>query len=88
MIKEVDDLERRRAETLYAAAVQSAHTGNMRISKGFAEECVLVLRRVGTDTQEECVARSARIGKVELPDFMHEEVVRQKLRSFGVNLEI
>ena len=58
VFKEVDSLERKRAEMLYVFAILSAKSGYCHIAKGAAEECILLLRKIGADTMEECATQT------------------------------
>jgi hypothetical protein len=84
MFKEIDALERKRAEMLYATAVASAQSGYSRVAKGFAEECILLLRKIGTNTYQECATGAPCLEGVTMPDFLHEGVVRERLKTFGI----
>ena len=84
LLNELDTLDRRRAETLYALFILHARLGDKRVAKGYAEECIEILRCLGSDTYEECVTDVTSIGGVTLPDFLHEDMVRAQLRFFGV----
>jgi hypothetical protein len=83
---EIDSLERRRAETLYASAVLLARSGYGHAAKGFGKECIALLKKIGTDTQEECATHMASVCGVPLPEYLHEDVVRDRLGGFAVVL--
>ncbi len=85
-LRELDFLDRKRAETLFTLAVLSAMHGYMRVAKGYAEECILLLRRIGTETYEECATSVVCCNGVILPEFLHEDVVRARLGSFQVQV--
>lgn len=85
-LKDLDSLDRKRAETLFILAVLSAKRGYLRVAQGYAEECILLLSRVGTETYEECVTSGLCCQGVVLPDFLHEDVVRARLKSFHVQV--
>lgn len=85
VLEELDALDRKRAQALYALAILNAQRGYKRVAKGYAEECIRLLRRIGTRTYEECATNSVRLGEVALPEFLHEDVVRARLQSLGVS---
>lgn len=86
VLKELDTLDRKRAETLYVLAILNAQRGYKRVAKGYAEECIRLLRHIGTRTYEECATNSVCLGEVMLPEFLHEDVVRARLQSLGVSV--
>ncbi len=85
-LRELDSLERKKAEVLFVLAVLSAKHGYKSIAKGCAEECILLLRRVGAESYEECATSVVNLEGVILPDFLHEDTVRARLMSFGVQV--
>lgn len=85
-IKELDSLDRKRAETLFTLAVLNARHGYKRVARGYAEECILLLRRIGTETYEECATSDICCQGVVLPEFLHEDVVRARLKPFQVQV--
>lgn len=85
-LREVETLDRKSAEAFFVLAVLTARRGYLRIAKGCAEECVLRLRKMGTDTREECATHETVIEGVTLPEFLHEEVVQDRLRAYNVRL--
>lgn len=86
VMREVDALERKRAERLYALAIINARSGYQRVAKGYAEECVLLLRKIGAETYEECATCTACVEDVPMPEFLHEDVIRQSLASYKISL--
>jgi hypothetical protein len=79
-------LDRRRAEALFALAIITARSGYLRAAKGFAEECVLLLQQIGMDTREDCATHATHVQGVLLPEFLHTEVVHDRLRAYNVRL--
>ena len=71
---------------LYVFAILSAKSGYCHIAKGAAEECILLLRKIGADTMEECATQTVSIEGVTLPEFLHEGVVRERLGMYGILL--
>lgn len=84
--KVLADLRRKEAETLYVVAVLAAQSGLTEIAAGSARECVKLLASLGTDTMEECATRSTVVAGVALPEFLHEDVVRERLAHHGITL--
>ena len=87
VLLEIDALERKRAERLYALAIINVHSGYQRVAKGYAEECILLLRKIGDDTYEECATRTACVENIPMPEFLHEDVVRQNMAFYKITLE-
>lgn len=83
-LKELDTLDRKRAETLYVLSILNARRGYKLVAKGYAEECIRLLRHMGNNTYEECATNFTCLGGVALPDFLHEEVIRARLQPLGV----
>ena len=87
-MRELDSLERQRAEHLFVLAMLNAGRGYMRVAKGYAEECILLLRKIGTDSYEECATSTVCLEGVSMPEFLHEGVVRHRIEHFGVLCEV
>lgn len=85
-LKELDSLDRKKAEMLYVLAVLNAKHGYKLVAKGYAEECIKLLRHIGDKTYKECATTTVCIGGVALPEFLHEDVVRQQLTYHGVQV--
>ena len=85
-LRELDSLDRKKAEILFTLAILNARHGYGRVAKGYAEECILLLRRIGTETYEECATSVVCCQGVALPEFLHEDVVRARLKPFQVQV--
>lgn len=83
---EVDALEHQKAELLYVSAVLSARSGYRKVARGFGEECIALLRRIGADTPEECATQHTVVYGVALPEYLHADVVRDRLSGYSVTL--
>ena len=86
VLRDMDTMDRRRAGMFYALAVIAAKSGYKRAAKGFGEECILLLTKIGTNSFEECATVDALVEDVVMPDFLHENIVRERLSLFGVEL--
>lgn len=84
----IDSLDRNQAAVLYASAIAHARRGDRHIAKGFAEQCILLLRDIGSHTVEDCATEVSTVGGVAIPDFLHEEVVRQRLGAYQIPLVV
>lgn len=85
-LRELDSLDRKRAETLFVLAVLNANHGYYRVARGYAEECILLLSRIGTESYEECATNFVCLQGIVLPEFLHEGVVRARLKELEVQV--
>ena len=86
VLNELETLDRRKTQVLFVLAILNAKHGYPCVAKGYAEECILLLRRIGTDSYEECATNIPSLGGVLLPELLHEEVVRERLKFFKIEL--
>jgi len=86
LTKELDLLDRKRAEILFVLAILNAKRGYVRVAKGYAEECILLLHRIGADSYKECATNFTCLEGVAMPEFLHEDVVRARLKPFQVQV--
>lgn len=84
VMQKIADYQRKEAELYYVLAVVHARSGQKHISRGYAEECVQLLKELGTETMEDCATSHTVEGHVALPEFLHEHVVRERLKYYGV----
>lgn len=85
-LRELALLDRKRAETLFVLAILSARHGYSLVARGYAEECIALLGRLGTESYEDCATNFVRLEGVELPELLHEDVVRNRLSAYGVQV--
>lgn len=85
-VLELDSLDRRRAEMLFALSVLNARRGYLHVAKGYGRECLALLGRIGTDTCAECATSTTSIYGVLLPDFLHQDTVRAALKPFKIRI--
>ncbi len=81
-VRELHSLDRKRAEMLYVLATLNARQGYFLVAKGYAEECLLLLSQIGSNSYEECATNLVCVEGVCLPEFLHEGVVCDYFASF------
>ncbi len=79
--EKIDDLKRK-AEESYAAAITWKREGNVGRARAFAIEAISLYEQLNIQTLEEAAPTRMRVNGVELPDIMHQDVVKERL---GVN---
>ena len=84
--KTLNDCRHKEAETLYVLAVLYARHGYKEVATGFGRECIGLLRRLGTDTMEDCATNFVCLEGVALPEFLHEDVVRDRLKTHKIEV--
>lgn len=81
---------RKAAEVAYALAFILKKGGDMGKAVGFGRECVRIfdlLEREGKlKTMEDCACRFSELGGVLIPELIHEEVARTRLRELGLDV--
>jgi hypothetical protein len=87
VLEELDSLDRKRTEALYASSVAAAQSGYSHLAKGLGEECIVALRKRHATTREETATHQACVGGIAMPEFLHEDVVRQRLGTFNIGPE-
>ena len=85
-LNELAQLDRKRAETLFVLAVLNVRHGYLHVAEGYAKECIFLLRRIGTESYEDCATNRIALEGVVLPEFLHEDVVRSRLGLLGVGV--
>lgn len=75
------------AEQLYAKAMCSAREGSTAPARYYGREAIQLYQRYGVETLEDACPTRMQVLGVNLPDIMHQEVVRQRLAARGVRLE-
>jgi len=86
-LKNLHILDLKKAEMLFALAILNAQHGYRRVAKGYAEECISLLKRIGTNTLEDCVTNLISLEGVAMPEFLHENVVRVRLESYDIHID-
>lgn len=84
VLQKIADYRRKETELYFVLAMIHARSGQKYISKGYAEECVHLLKELGTETIEDCATSHTVEGGVALPEFLHEHVVRARLKHCGI----
>lgn len=92
MVEVIDELERRfarecevdkrnAAEIAYAVAVVSRKAGDFEKAKRYAEAAISMFEELNTTALEDAAARNSVIEGVVIPELIHENVVRDRLRD-------
>ena len=77
---------RRAAEVAYVLAQLLLKSGNQKEAIYFGRECISLFDRCKMETEEDCAARYTVLEGVALPDFIHQEVVKNRLALAGLEL--
>lgn len=86
LAEKLDDARKEVTNVLYALAITYARCGLKHVARGFAEECVHLLRERGTDTLDDCARTTIRLDDVFIPELLHEGIVNAHLRAYGIEL--
>lgn len=70
---------RRAAEVAYVLAVLAKRREDFAEAKSFANESIKIFESLKTESLEDCVARFHILNEVCLPDYIHEDVVKDRL---------
>ena len=73
------DSQKRRAEEFYAAAITSQRQRDVGRARAYAKEAIGLYEQLNIQTLEEAAPTRMRVNGVELPDIMHQDVVKQRL---------
>lgn len=74
-----DKNPKKAAELAYVIAMNAKHNGNEQKAIEFGKECLRLLDIVGPQTMEECTPIFTTINGVALPEFLHQDVVKDRL---------
>lgn len=70
---------KQRAEENYASAILSMRQGDLVGAREYGSMVIQLYQKVGIQTLQDAAPTRMRIQGVELPDIMHEDVVRKRL---------
>lgn len=84
VLQKMADYRRKEAELYFVLAMIHARSGQKHVARGYAEECIQLLKELGTETMEDCATAHTVEGRVALPEFLHEHVVRERLKHYGI----
>jgi hypothetical protein len=66
------------AETAYALAVRSREAGDWEKSRVWVKQCLRLLEGFPSETEEQVATKRLSVGGVQLPNYLHEGVVRSR----------
>ena len=72
------------AEYAYALAQLNKRAGKNEQAVRFGRESIALLDKCRMETMEECAARNTVIEGVALPDLIHQDVVRDRLKPLEI----
>lgn len=85
MFNELKDVDpRRAAEVAYALARLHLNVGNREKATHFGHESLRLFDQCKMETLEECGARYVTLGGIALPDLIHQEVVKNRLKELNL----
>lgn len=76
-----DENPREAAEMAYALAELYLKEGNTEKATQFGKESIRLFNQCKTDTQEDCAAIHTNLGGVLIPELIHQDVVRNRLKG-------
>jgi len=76
-----DENPREAAEMAYALAELYLKEGNTEKATRFGKESIRLFDQCKMDTQEDCVAIHTKLGDVMMPELIHQDVVRNRLKA-------
>jgi nucleoside-diphosphate kinase len=79
--------KREAAEIAYVCAVTELRKGNREKARDYALQSIALFRDVGVNSYEDAAARYVTINEVALPSYIHEDVVIDRMRRMGLDLE-
>lgn len=79
--KESKDDKRNAAETAYAIAILSKEAGDLKKAKKYAENAISIFKELNIQGLEDAAARNNVIGGVVIPELIHENVVKDRLKD-------
>ncbi|MDD5110654.1 MAG: hypothetical protein PHI63_05600 [Patescibacteria group bacterium] len=68
------------AEYAYALARMHQEDGDPESATRFGRDAIALFGQCDTSTMEACSARNVQIGRICIPDLIHEDVVRDRLK--------
>lgn len=74
-----DKNPKKAAELAYVIAMNAKHVRNEQKAIEFGKECLRLLDIVNPQTMDECAPILTLINGVALPEFLHQDVVRDRL---------
>ena len=74
------------AERIYASAIMAVERRDYHRGEDLGREAIQIYETLRIETLEDAVARHNRIGRVPIPELMHEGVVRARLRQYGIRI--
>lgn len=72
---------REAAEIAYALAALYLQEGNAKKATQFGKESILLFGKCKMDTQEDCAAIHTKLGGIMIPELIHQDVVRNRLKA-------
>ncbi|MGW5116478.1 hypothetical protein ACWEQ8_13775 [Streptomyces noursei] len=66
------------AETAYALAVRHRDLGDWTTSRNWVQQCLQLLEGFPSDTEEQVATSRTSVGGVQIPNFLHEGVIRER----------
>ena len=75
---------RKAAELAYVIAKTAKDAGDTEKAAQFGKESVALFDELNVQTQEECAARYVTVNGIALPDLIHSDVVRDRLKPIEV----
>lgn len=72
---------RKAAELAFAIATLAMNAGDIEKAKEFGRKSVALFEQANPQTRDECIAMHTEINGAPLPEMIHANVVRDRLRS-------
>lgn len=72
------------AEYAYVLAMLYKKAGDNKQAVRFGQESITLFNECSMDTMEDCAARNVVIEGVALPDLIHQDVVRDRLKPLAL----
>lgn len=76
-----DENPREAAEIAYALAELYLKEGNTEKATQFGKESIRLFDKCKMDTQEDCAAIHTKLGGIMMPELIHQDVVRNRLKA-------
>lgn len=73
------DEPRKAAELAYVIAMLAKGNGENEKAIKFGKECISILDSLNVQTMEECATQLVVVNGISLPEFIHADVVRDRL---------
>ena len=74
------------AEKMYAGAIAAAEKGDVQDAITFGRGAIMLYEAASIQTLEDAVAINQQIGGIPIPELMHEDVVRARLKQYGIRI--